>query len=155
MLMGLNAPRPLPDYRDPSSHPLTFMLLYGTASLTHFVHNALYLDFYPNLPTWLTPLGVLASWLVVAGIGATGYWLFRNNSPAVGLTTIAPYAGLGFAGLDHYTLAPVSAHSWAMNATIAGEVSAASALLIVIAWTALRYRAGRNNNLHVPADLGS
>lgn len=67
---------------------LTFMLLYGTASLIHFVHNALYLDFYPNLPPWLTPLGVLASWLVVAGIGAAGYWLFRNNSPAVGLTTI-------------------------------------------------------------------
>ncbi len=131
------------------------MLLYGTASLTHFVHNALYLDFYPNLPTWLTPQGVLASWLVVAGIGAAGYWLFRNNSPAVGLTTITLYAALGFAGLDRYTLAPVSAHSWAMNATIAGEVSAASALLMVIAWTALRYRADRNNNLHVPADLGS
>jgi hypothetical protein len=117
---------------------LTFMLLYGAASLAHFLHNAVYLDVYPNLPPWLTPLGVLASWLVIAGIGAAGYWLFCKISPPVGLTIIALYAALGFAGLDHYTLAPASAHSWAMNATIAGEAIAASALLVVIAWTATR-----------------
>jgi len=116
------------------------MLLYGAASLTHFVHNAVYLNFYPNLPPWLTPVGVLASWLVVAALGAAGYWLFRKISPAVGLTIIALYAALGFAGLDHYTLAPLSAHSWAMNATILAEVLSASVLLVVIAWTAVRYR---------------
>ena len=117
---------------------LTFMLLYGATSLTHFIHNAVYLDLYPNLPTWLTPLGVLASWLVTAGIGAVGYWLFRKISPPVGLAVIAVYAALGFAGLDHYTLAPISAHSWAMNTTIVAEAIGASALLVVIAWTAMR-----------------
>jgi len=117
---------------------LTFMLLYGATSLTHFIHNAVYLDLYPNLPTWLTPLGVLASWLVTAGIGAVGYWLFRKISPPVGLAVIAVYAALGFAGLDHYTLAPISAHSWAMNTTIVTEAIGASALLVVIAWTAMR-----------------
>ena len=117
---------------------LTFMLLYGATSLTHFIHNAVYLDLYPNLPTWLTPLGVLASWLVIAGIGAVGYWLFRKISPPVGLAVIAVYAALGFAGLDHYTLAPISAHSWAMNTTIVAEAVGASALLVVIAWTAMR-----------------
>jgi hypothetical protein len=40
---------------------LTFMLVYGAASLAHFTHNAVYLEFYPNMPTWLTPLGVLAA----------------------------------------------------------------------------------------------
>ena len=119
---------------------LTFMLLYGAASLAHFVHNAVYLDSYPNLPVWLTPLGVLTSWLVIAGIGAAGYWLFRKASPALGLTVIALYAALGFAGLDHYAVAPISAHSPAMNVTIAGEAIAASALLVVIAWTAVRHR---------------
>ena len=116
------------------------MLLHGAASLTHFVHNAVYLDSYPNLPTWLTPLGVLASWLVIAGIGAAGYWLFRETSPPVGLAVIALYAALGFAGLDHYTLAPVSAHSLAMNATIVGETLSAAALLAVVAWTAVTRR---------------
>ena len=117
---------------------LAFMLLYGAASLAHFMHNAVYLAFYPNLPTWFTPLGVLASWLVIAVIGIVGYWLYRKGLTVVGLTAIALYAALGFGGLDHYVVAPVSAHSLAMNATIVGEVIAASMLLIVIVWAAFR-----------------
>lgn len=112
---------------------LTFILLYGAMSLVHFLHNAVYLQLYPNMPTWLTPVGVMASWLVIAAIGALGYWLFRRGQKAIGLVTIAIYAALGFGGLDHYAIAPVSAHSLAMNATIVGEVIAASALLVVTA----------------------
>jgi hypothetical protein len=78
---------------------------------------------------------VYASWLVVAGIGAFGYGLYRSDSRAVGLMVIGVYALLGFGGLDHYTVAPVSAHSMAMNATILGEAIAASVLLVVVAWT--------------------
>jgi hypothetical protein len=117
---------------------LTFILVYAAASLGHFVHNAVYLGLYPNLPTWLTPLGVLSSWLVIAATGAVGYWLFRKGLTVVGLAVIALYAALGFGGLDHYVIAPVSAHSLVMNATIVGEVVAASVLLVVVAWVAFR-----------------
>jgi len=117
---------------------LTLILIYGAASLVHFLHNAVYLESYPNMPVWLTPLGVLASWLLVAGTGAVGYWLVRKGSTAVGLAVIALYAALGFAGLDHYALAPVSAHSLAMNATIVAEVVAASVLLVAIAGKVIR-----------------
>jgi hypothetical protein len=117
---------------------LTLILLYGTASLVHFTHNAVYLELYPNMPAWLTPLGVLTSWVVVTGIGVVGYWFFRKGFTALGLAVITLYAALGFAGLDHYAIAPVSAHSLAMNATILGEVSAASVLLVVTAWMAIR-----------------
>lgn len=117
---------------------LTLILVYGAASLVHFMHNAVYLERYPNMPAWLTPLGVLASWLVVAGTGAVGYWLLRKGLAAAGLGVITLYAALGFAGLDHYAIAPISAHSLAMNATIIGEVIAASVLLVVTAWIAIR-----------------
>jgi len=119
---------------------LICMLVYGAASLAHFVHNAAYLALYPNLPAWLTPAGVLLSWVLIAGIGAIGYGLFHKGLQVAGLSVIALYAALGFAGLDHYALAPVSAHSLVMNATIIGEVIAASVLLLAIGWTAIRMR---------------
>lgn len=112
---------------------LTCMLIYGVMSLVHFLHNAVYLRLYPNMPAWLTPVGVLASWLVIAAIGALGYWLFLRGLKAIGLVTIAIYAALGFGGLDHYAIAPVSAHSLAMNGSIVGEVIAAAALLVATA----------------------
>jgi hypothetical protein len=115
---------------------LTFMIVYGAASLAHFVHNAVYVDAYPNLPAWITPAVVFVSWLVIAGSGALGYCLYRRGLRAAGLMVIGLYALLGFGGLDHYAVAPVSAHSLAMNATILGEVIAASVLLVVIVRTA-------------------
>ena len=39
------------------------MVIYGAASLLHFVHNAVYIREYPNLPKWLTSPGVYATWL--------------------------------------------------------------------------------------------
>lgn len=125
---------------------LTFMLLYGAASLTHFMHNAVYLKLYPNMPTWLTPFGVLTSWIVIAGTGAVGYWLIRKGLTVVGLAAIALYAALGFAGLDHYVIAPVTAHTLAMNATIVGEAIAASVLLVATAWTAFRVTTVRSDH---------
>lgn len=114
--------------------------LYGAASLLHFVHNAVYIQNYPNLPKWITPLGVYASWCVIAVIGALGYWLYLKVSRAYGLMAIAIYALLGFGALDHYVFAPIGAHSVAMNASIIAEVSAASALLIFIAYLLLTSR---------------
>jgi hypothetical protein len=109
------------------------MIVYGAASLLHFVHNALYIQEYPNLPRWITPLGVYASWCGIAAIGALGYWLYRRVSHALGFLAIAIYALLGFGGLEHYMLAPLGAHSVAMNVTIVAEVVAAFALLISLA----------------------
>ena len=67
-----------------------------------------------------------------------GYFLYRRVSRVAGLITLAAYAALGFAGLDHYVVAPVSAHSAVMNITIITEVAAATALLIFVGCSAVR-----------------
>jgi hypothetical protein len=85
------------------------------------------------LPAWLTRSDVYLSWLVVTAVGAAGILLFRFGLRALGLVFIAGYAGLGFAGLDHYAVAPMSAHTLAMNVTIWFEVVAAAALLAAAA----------------------
>jgi hypothetical protein len=119
---------------------LLLMVVYGAASLLHFVHNAVYIQSYPNLPAWITPLGVYASWCAITSVGVLGYALLRKVSEPLGLLVIAVYALLGFGGLDHYVVAPMSAHSIAMNATILTEVAAASVLLMFVTLSALAVR---------------
>jgi len=122
---------------NPSRRLLFLMIAYAVASLLHFVHNAVYIDAYPNLPRWITPSGVYASWFGITTLGLVGYWLYRQVSPIAGLLVIVIYALTGFGGLDHYTLAPISTHSFAMNATILVEVAAASVLLLLAVYSLL------------------
>jgi hypothetical protein len=109
------------------------MLIYGAASLLHFAHNAVFIRDYPNLPAWLSSAGVWIAWSAIAALGILGYWLYRRVSRPAGLVIIAVYAALGFAGLDHYTVAPMSAHTLTMNLTILIEVATAALLLAVVA----------------------
>ncbi|HKU13868.1 MAG TPA: hypothetical protein VJQ52_05705 [Steroidobacteraceae bacterium] len=108
---------------------VAFLVLHAAASLLHFVHNAAFLDAYPNMPAWISPAGIYAVWLAEAAVGALGAILLLRGRRA-GLLLIAIYAVLGFGGLDHYTLAPVSAHTLAMNATIWLETATAVVLLV-------------------------
>ena len=119
---------------------LLLMLLYGAASLLHFAHNAVYVRDYPNLPDWITPAAVWFSWCGIAAVGALGYWLYRRVSRWAGLATIALYGVCGFAGLDHYAVASIGAHSFAMNLTILTEVAAAAVLLVFVAHSMLLTR---------------
>ena len=110
---------------------LTLLLVHAAASLIHFSHNAEFLSDYPNMPAWLSPAGVYAAWLVEAAVGITGLVLFLRGH-AAGLFIIAAYGVLGLAGLDHYTLAPLTAHTFTMNLTIWLETLTAAALLMMV-----------------------
>jgi hypothetical protein len=115
--------------------PFTLLMLaYGAASLMHFAHNAVYIDAYPNLPAWLSAADVWVTWFVEAAIGLVGYLLLRRGRFFVGIALVGIWAALGFDGLAHYALAPPSAHTFAMNATIWTEACAAGLLSIVVAW---------------------
>jgi hypothetical protein len=112
---------------------LALLLLHATASLVHFVHNATFLADYPNMPDWISPLGIYGVWFAEAAVGAVGALLLLRGR-TIGLALIAIYAVLGFGGLDHYTLAPISAHTVAMNATIWLETVTGMILLAAAAW---------------------
>ena len=108
------------------------LLACAAASLLHFVHNAEFLHEYPNMPASLTRAGVYATWLAQALIGLVGYVLLRRGWGQTGLVLIGAYALVCFGGLAHYVVAPVSAHSWAMHATIWLEVVTAALLLTAV-----------------------
>ena len=105
---------------------LIALLACVAATLFHHIHNAEFLNQYPNLPAWLSPAGVYGAWLAATAIGLAGYWWRRRG-------LLIAYGCYGLGGLAHYVLAPVSAHTLAMNLSIWLEAAAAAALLSVVA----------------------
>jgi len=111
---------------------LTLLLVYGLASLVHFTHNAEYLSYYPNLPATWTRAGIYLAWIGMAVTGVAGWKLVNRGYVVPGLIILAIYAVAGLDSLGHYIVAPVSAHSLAMNSTILIEVTTAAFVLVEI-----------------------
>jgi hypothetical protein len=107
----------------------TLLVLYAVASLVHFVHNAEFVEAYPNLPSWITRSSVYVTWAAIAAIGLLGYLLHRNGFRVVGVLLLLLYAAIGLDGLLHYTRAPIAAHSLGMNFSVWFEVMVAAILL--------------------------
>jgi hypothetical protein len=118
------------------------LLLYLAASLLHFIHNAEYAGDYPNLPDWITRNSTYLTWVGITCVGVFGYVLYLRRRFVLGLTLLALYAVAGIDGLLHYTLAPMSDHTHAMNFTIWFEVVVAS---ILLAYLAVLAKAGAHN----------
>lgn len=115
-----------------SRRPLLVLTgLYCLASFTHFFHNAEFCGEYPNLPVWISRSTVYLSWLGITAIGGAGVWFTWSRRPLPGLGLLALYALLGFAGLGHYTRAPIARHTLAMNLAIWFEVIAGALLLTI------------------------
>lgn len=114
------------------------LLLYMVASLLHFIHNAEFVETYPNLPPWITHSSVYFTWLAITAVGLLGYLLHRYWLRVVGFGLLCVYAAVGLDGLLHYTRAPIGAHSHGMNFTIWFEVVVASILLFYLAFKAKR-----------------
>jgi hypothetical protein len=110
-----------------------FFALYTAATLLHFAHNAEYLAQYPNLPASWSRGEVYAAWCGVTALGLGGYALYLFGYRTIGLVTLGCYAILGFGGLLHYTRAPMTHHSAAMNVTIWTEATAGALLLVNLA----------------------
>ena len=131
---------------------LILLIAYGAASLLHYGHNAVVLDDYPNLPTWLSRTQIYAAWLVVTAVGLVGWFLTRRGYQLPGLIVLAVYGLLGLDGLGHYAAAPLSAHTFAMNLTIGLEV--ATAVLLLTAVTSFLLRRSRAHRFEDHRDCG-
>ena len=107
------------------------LLAYGAASLVHFVHNAEFLGDYPNMPASWARADVYLAWLGMTSVGLAGWWAWKRGHARAGIVLFMLYATLGLDSLGHYVLAPLSAHTLAMNATILLEVGLAAWVFIV------------------------
>lgn len=96
-------------------------VFYTLASLTHFIHNAEFIAFYPGLPAAITRESVYLAWLAVAAVGACALLARRAGWPRLAAGLVLIYGLLGLDGLLHYTLALCSEHTFVTNATIWAE----------------------------------
>jgi len=120
------------------------LLIYAAASLLHHLHNAAFVADYPDMSAGLTPGVIYAAWLAATALGAAGYLGLRRY-PLIGCTLLGLYGAYGLGALLHYRLAPPSAHTLTMNATIAVEALTAAILLVgtlALAWRRVRRRGG-------------
>ena len=114
------------------------LLIYAAASLFHHVHNAVFVDAYPNMPASLTSSHVYAAWLAVTAVGILGYLLHRRGHRLAGLCVMALYAAFGLYGLLHYHVAPMAAHTAMMHLSILAEVAGGLLLLGTVVTMMLR-----------------
>jgi hypothetical protein len=105
------------------------LLLCAGATLFHHIHNAEHLGEYPGMPVWLTPAGVYVAWTAATVVGLAGYCLLRTGQRFAGVCLLVAYGCYALAGLVHYALAPLSAHTLTMNVSIWVESAAAAVLL--------------------------
>ena len=115
------------------------LVIYFVASLAHFIHNAEYIVFYPNMPSWITRDTVYWVWLGICSIGVAGIVISRMGLTLTGMILLATYGAFGLDGLGHYTLALCSEHTLAMNVTIWAE--AISGLVFALCCIVLAGRA--------------
>ena len=74
-----------------------------------------------------------AAWAGVTAVGVAGYALVTRGCESAGLFVLTIYGLMGLDGLGHYAVAPMSAHTLAMNASIWLEAATALAVLAVVA----------------------
>jgi hypothetical protein len=128
-------------------HIRLLVFVFFAANLTHFIHNAEYIAYYPGIPSWLTRERVYLAWIAGASVGLSGLLVYRTKWKVFGLALIAVYGALGIDGLAHYTLALCSDHTLATNLTIWFEVLAGLSLLLASAASI-----GRTLSLRVAAN---
>ena len=107
--------------------------MYFIASLAHFVHNAEFIAYYPNMPTWLTRDTVYVAWLIITSIGFIALVMLRLGLHAIGIALISVYGAFGLDGLLHYTLALCSQHTLVTNITIWSEAISGFVLMLAAA----------------------
>jgi hypothetical protein len=111
---------------------LPALLACAAAGLFHHIHNAQFIDHYPNMPGSLSAPMVYAAWIGATAIGFIGYFALRAGYRRLGVGLLALYGLYGLDALGHYALAPIGAHSTAMNASIWLEAATAAALLVLL-----------------------
>lgn len=111
---------------------LFVITVYCSVCLYLFMRNMVFIDEYPNMPDWISTIGVTIAWIGITCIGLVCWLLILRDKRFIGLIAIVGYGALSFNGLGHYSLEPVSAHTYIVNLAIWIEVITVWVVLLIV-----------------------
>jgi hypothetical protein len=123
---------------NPSKRPqkilLAILALNLTSTWLHYTDNALFLNQYPS-PDWFTPIGILATVIVMTPIGLLGYWLYKRRSFWLAYLLLGVYSITSISSPGHYLFPMVTPMSFKMQGLIWLDAISGLSLIGFLLWS--------------------
>jgi hypothetical protein len=113
---------------------LIILILNLISTGLHYTDNALYLDQYPG-PSWFTPIGVLATVILMTPVGLLGYWFYARRSFWISYLLLGIYSITSVSSPGHYLFPMTTPMSLKMHGLIWLDEFSGLALIAFIGWS--------------------
>lgn len=113
-----------------------FLTVSVISTAIHFTDNYLYFEQYPQ-PEWITPFGIIRSWLIWTAFGFVGNWLYANQRFWLAYVCLFVYATCGLSSLAHYFYGALHEFSPKMHLLIWADGLAGLLILGFTVWSGL------------------
>jgi hypothetical protein len=109
----------------------------------HYTDNALFLNQYP-VPDWFTPIGVLATVIVMTPIGLFGYWSYARRSLWLAYLSLGAYSITSVSSPGHYLFPMLTPMSLKMHGLIWLDAVSGLSLISFLLWSCAVAQEWRN-----------
>ncbi|NJM18210.1 MAG: hypothetical protein HC907_05550 [Richelia sp. SM1_7_0] len=113
---------------------LAILALNLISTWLHYTDNALFLNEYPG-PDWFTPIGVLATVIVMTPVGLLGYWVYTRSSFWLAYLLLGAYSITSVSSPGHYLFPMVTPMSLKMHGLIWLDAVSGLSLIGFLIWS--------------------
>jgi hypothetical protein len=113
---------------------LAILALNLISTWLHYIDNALFLNQYPG-PDWFTPIGVLATVIVMTPVGLFGYLLYSRRSFWLAYLLLGTYSITSVSSPGHYLFPMVTPMSFKMHSLIWFDAISGVLLISFLLWS--------------------
>lgn len=116
-----------------------FTLISVVSTLIHNIDNYLFFSLYPQ-PDWITPNGIIRSWIIWTIFGVAGYLLYKNQRFISAYICLIIYSSCGLSSLAHYFYGGINEFSMTMHLFILTDGIIGMLILGFTIWSSLFLR---------------
>ncbi len=113
---------------------LAIVILNFISTCLHYTDNALFLERYPG-PEWFTPMGIIATVMLMTPIGVIGYWVYKQAKFWLAYLLLGLYSLTSVSSPGHYLAPMVVPMSVKMHILIWLDGFAGVSLIVFLIWS--------------------